>query len=153
MLASTGRFLAAYLAYVISMCVVLALLITTFGAWKLEQFAIGFVISFVFALMVVPLRVAIPFLLMWILIRAFGRHERWPFLVLGGLCGLFVFMALPNAEDGIWSFRWRDSAPMRPGDWQAVAGLVVSGCLGGWAARAVGKRRRASGTGWRLSQS
>src|SRR3978361_964501 len=103
MLASTGRFLTAYLAYVISMCVALALLIITFGAWKLEQFAFGSIMPCVCALVVVHLRVGIPFLLMWIVIRASGRDERWPFLVLGGLCGLFVFMALPNAEDDVWS--------------------------------------------------
>ncbi|WP_092511113.1 hypothetical protein [Afipia sp. GAS231] len=151
MLVGMGRLFAAYLAQVLAMCVAVALLTMTFGAWKFEQFASGFIVLLVFSLMVIPLRVMIPFLLIWVVIHAFRYRGRWPLLVLGGLCGLFVFMTLPNAEDGIWTFRWRDFGSMKPSDWQAAGGLIVSGCFGGWVAGCVGKRPWVRGFGWHTS--
>ena len=140
MLGSIGRFVAAYLAQALSMCIVIALLVPTFGAYRVDQFMSGFIYSFVFLLMIVPLRVIIPFLCVWVVLHTFRYLDLWQFLILGGLCGLFVFMTLPDGDDAIWTFRWRHSGPMKASDWGAAVGLVFSGCIGGWAAGVVGRR-------------
>jgi hypothetical protein len=57
-----GRFLAAYLTQTFSMCLLLVVLILTFGAWKLDQFVRGFFILFVLSIATIPQRLIIPFL-------------------------------------------------------------------------------------------
>jgi hypothetical protein len=132
------------------MCLLLVVLILTFGAWKLDQFVSGFFILLVFSLAIIPLRVIVPFLLIWIVMHALRYVGFWQLLALGGFCGLFVFMTLPNPEDAIWSLRWRDFVPMKKSDWEAVAGLIFSGCVGGWAVGRVSRHHGVSRLGWHI---
>jgi hypothetical protein len=145
-----GRFLAAYLTQTFSMCLLLVVLILTFGAWKLDQFVRGFFILFVLSIATIPQRLIIPFLLVWVVIHAFRYVGFWQFVALGGLCGLFVFMTLPNPEDAVWSFRWRGFGSMNKGDWEAAGGLIFSGSIGGWAVARVSRCPRVGRLGWHI---
>ncbi|MDB5575674.1 MAG: hypothetical protein JWR80_850 [Bradyrhizobium sp.] len=139
MLRRARRFVAAYLALALSMCGVVAVLVPIFGAYRPDQLMFGFITMFLFSLMIIPLHLIVPFLCVWLVIHAFRYFDLWHFLLFGGLCGFFVFMTLPDGEDPLWSFRWRGLGPLKAGEWKGLVGLVMSGCVGGWAARSVGR--------------
>jgi hypothetical protein len=130
------RFIAAYVALAFTMCIVVALWFAIVAGYTLDLFIFVFVLN----LMVIPLHVIIPFVCVWIVMHS-GRHlELWHFMFYGGFCGLFVFVTFPNAEDSIWTFRWKDLGQMKHNDWIGLACLVFSGCVGGWVAGLVGRR-------------
>jgi hypothetical protein len=138
MIGATGRFLFAFLVLSLTMCVTVALLLAGF-AYKPQDFLIGLEVSLLLAAMVVPLHGSIAFVCSWIIIQTNLRRSyyRWlDFALLGGVCGLFVFVTLPpNATDPWWSFGWNtDTSKMSQRDWYTMAGLIFSGALGGIAA-------------------
>ena len=151
MLRNAGRFLAAYFALAFSMCAVASALALVFGAWRLDQFIAGFMILFVLCAMVIPLRALLPFTIIWILLHRYHHLRLWHFLFLGGVCGLVVFVTLPNPDDPMWSVRWNDFQHMKPGDWGALAGLIFSGGVGGWLARFVGTHSWTTTNRWNAS--
>ena len=136
------RLVTAYLTQTFAMCLFLVVLILTFGAWRLDHFASGFFILLVLSIAIIPPRLIMPFLLVWLVIHAFRYVGFWQFVALGALCGLFVFMTLPNPEDAVWSFRWRGFGAMSKVDWEAAGGLIFSGSIGGWAVARVRGRQR-----------
>ena len=138
MLRSAGRFVVAYLAQGLSLCGVVAVLVSIFGAYRLDQFMIGLIYTFVLSLMIIPLHLIIPFLCVWVVIHTFRYFDLWHSIFFGGLCGFFVFLTLPGVEDPLWSFGWRGLGPLKAGEWSGLLGLVMSGCVGGWAARSAG---------------
>ena len=139
MLGSAGRFVAAYLAQALSMCGVVAVLVPIFGAYRLDQFMSGLIYTFLLSVLIIPLHLIIPFLCAWVVIQVFRYLDIWHFVFFGGLCGFFVFMTLPDGQDPFWNFKWRGFGHLKAGEWSTLFGLMISGCVGGWAARSVGR--------------
>ena len=144
-------FTVDYLALAVAMCAVASALVLVFGAWKQSQFIGGFIILFMFGVMIIPLRALIPFALIWIVLHRFHYLRPWHFLLLGGVCGLSVFVTLPEPEDPIWSLRWNDFQHMKPRDCVMLVGLAFSGCVGGCAAGLTRRFPRVNGGGWNAS--
>jgi ABC-type sulfate transport system permease subunit len=134
MTVGTIRFISAYIVFTLVMCLTIALLLAVIS-YKPKDFFIGFEVSLLLAVVVVPLHAFIAFLCTWIIshTRQRGRYRWLDFAFGGGICGLFVFVTLPpNASDPAWVFGWNtDISKMKPHDWYAMAGFVFSGFVGG----------------------
>jgi hypothetical protein len=140
MIGAIIRFLSAYVVFTLTMCLTVALLLAGL-AYKPPDFFMGFELSLLLSATVIPLHVSIAFICSWIIIHTRrNRYRCLEFALWGGVCGLFVFVTLPDASDPPWWFGWNaDPSRMQAREWASTAGLVFSGVVGGFAASFIGR--------------
>jgi hypothetical protein len=140
MMRAIVRFLSAYVVFALTMCITVALLLAGL-AYKPMDFFKGLELSFLLSATVIPLHVSIAFICLWIIMHTNRSRYRWlDFVLWGGTCGLFVFVTLPDASDPPWWFGWNaDLSRMQAREWASMAGLILSGAVGGFAASFIGR--------------
>ncbi|KJC58748.1 hypothetical protein UP10_22005 [Bradyrhizobium sp. LTSPM299] len=147
MLKRIGRFVAAYVALALTMSAVAALWLSfgslLAGALKPNQIAQILPVQLAITLTLISLRAFIAFACLWVIIHRYHYLSLWHFIIFGSICGLFVFMTMPDVEGSVWTFSWRDLSHLPPGSQHDFAWLVISGLVGGLAAGLVdGASRR-----------
>lgn len=132
--------LQAFAALVVAMSFAIAVTVSVFGWFASGNFA-DFVLIWLLSIILVPLRIVVPFLVCWIVLRRYDYIRPLYFMICGVLCAVAAIVTFP-AEQAFFlpKLNIHGFSELLFSRWLLPIFFLISGSLGGLAAWVAARR-------------